>query len=483
MTSKLIKFQCRSMIRIAAVALCLAAGVVAQNVNPVIIIPGLTGSKLVNKNTGKTVWFRINKSKTDDLRLPIATDLARIHDSLIPTDILRDVKFGPFPKYDIYGGLVQSLVDRGGYHEESWEAGRAAPGAIYVFAYDWRLDNVGNARLLMRKVEALKRRLRKPNLKFDIIAHSMGGIIARYAAMYGNAPLPTGNRKSVPTWAGGRSFDKIVLLGTPNEGSVLTMNSLLNGLRLGGIKLDLPFVRFMTKFDVFTIPSAFQLLPAPGTLHAYDENLKPLDIDLYNPATWAKYGWDVFSEKGYDKAFTPAEKAITHRYFATVLDSARRLHDALDAVSKDNRNAPSIYLLGADCKDSLDAVVIIPEKEVGKWKTIFKPAGYTTTDGQKITPDDVKKVLFVPGDGTVARRSLEASNGPSVTGSEPVFVPKASKFVCEEHDRLQLNTDIQNDVITILTGREPVVMDKKPADNDKLPKMPVDKTPAKKPAN
>src|SRR3954452_16367648 len=96
----------RAVVRAAAAVLLFAACVAAQAQNPVIIIPGLTGSKLVNKNTGKTVWFRINKSKTDDLRLPIATDLSRIHDSLIPTDILRDVKFGPFPKYDIYGGLV-----------------------------------------------------------------------------------------------------------------------------------------------------------------------------------------------------------------------------------------------------------------------------------------------------------------------------------------------------------------------------------------
>jgi pimeloyl-ACP methyl ester carboxylesterase len=469
---------CRTIVRAAAAVMLFAACLAAQSQNPVIIIPGLTGSKLVNKNNGMTVWFRITKSKTDDLRLPISTDISHMRDSLVPADILREVKIRLLPTYDIYGGLVKSLVERGNYHEETWDVGRGAPGAVYVFAYDWRLDNVQNARLLMRKIAALKLRLRKPGLKFDIIAHSMGGIIARYAAMYGNAPLGLGTRKYVPTWAGARDLDKVVLLGTPNEGSVLAMTSLFNGLRLGGIKLDLPFVRYMSKFDVFTIPSSFQLLPAPGTLHAYDENLKPLLVDLYDPATWAKYGWDVFGEKGYDKAFTPAEQAITHKYFTTVLDRARRIYEALNVESKSSKAAVPIYLLGSDCKDTLDSVVLIEDKDTKKWKTLFKPSGFTTGDGQKVAPDDIKKVMFAPGDGTVARRSFEASPETPNGSGRSVLMPKSNKFVCEEHDRLQANGDLQNEIITILTGHEPVVTDRKAADKDKLPRMPVDKKPA-----
>ena len=34
--------------------------------NPVIIIPGIQGSQLVNPQTGKTVWFNVRRDKDDD---------------------------------------------------------------------------------------------------------------------------------------------------------------------------------------------------------------------------------------------------------------------------------------------------------------------------------------------------------------------------------------------------------------------------------
>src|SRR5215203_3947836 len=42
---------------------------------PVIIIPGLIGSELVNKNNNDKVWFDLNRAKDDDLRLPISPNL------------------------------------------------------------------------------------------------------------------------------------------------------------------------------------------------------------------------------------------------------------------------------------------------------------------------------------------------------------------------------------------------------------------------
>ena len=44
---------------------------------PVIIIPGLTGSELVNEKTGEVVWFKAPRSKDDDLRLPISTKIKK----------------------------------------------------------------------------------------------------------------------------------------------------------------------------------------------------------------------------------------------------------------------------------------------------------------------------------------------------------------------------------------------------------------------
>src|SRR6185436_5951795 len=112
---------------------------------------------------------------------------------------------------------------------------------FYVFPYDWRRDNVENAQVLVRKIETLKRRLGKPNLKFNVIAHSMGGLIARYAAMYGAADLSASAPQ--PTWVGDKHFNKIFLLGTPNEGSIMSLNALLNGFSYVGGGLNLPFIQ------------------------------------------------------------------------------------------------------------------------------------------------------------------------------------------------------------------------------------------------
>ncbi len=455
---------------------------VAQSTNPVIVIPGITGSELVNKNTGKTVWFRISKSKTDDLRLPILADISRMHDSLVPTDILRGVKIGILPRYDVYGGLIDALVTRGGYHEESWDAGGGSDKAIYVFAYDWRLDNVSNARLLVRKVESLKRRLKKPGLKFDVIAHSMGGLIARYAAMYGDADLAPPGRKPQPTWAGARNFDNLILMGTPNEGSALSLNSLINGLRLGGLKIDLPFVRNMTKFDVFTIPSAFELLPAPGTLKVFDERLEPLNVDIFDSKDWAKYGWDPFNDKGYEKAFSPAERRIAHAYFTTVLSRAKRLFEALAVGPREGKSGVSIHLVGSDCKDALDSIVIYKEKGSDKWKTLFRPSGFTTASGEKVTSEELKKVMIGPGDGTVTKRSLEATTEAAINKVISIFFPRSNKFVCEEHDRLQTNTEIQDYLISLLTGKTPEADPKKGSPDKAVVKTAETPLPGAKPS-
>jgi hypothetical protein len=177
---------------------------------PIIIVPGLTGSELVNKNNGDVVWFQKSRAKDDDIRLPISPVLARNRDNLVAGDIIRNVRFLKFlPEVEIYDKLIDSLEKRGGYKEGKWNAPSkdGYQDTFYVFAYDWRLDNVENARLLMRKVNALKTKLRKPNLKFNVVAHSMGGLITRYAAMYGDRDLPRG--KASPTWAGAKNFNRV----------------------------------------------------------------------------------------------------------------------------------------------------------------------------------------------------------------------------------------------------------------------------------
>ncbi len=417
---------------------------------PIIIIPGITGSDLVNSKTDEVVWFKAGRSKDDDIRLPISPVLSRNRDSLVPKDIIREIKLLKFlPEIEIYERLANALETKGGYTEGKWDA----PGengdrdTYYVFPYDWRRDNVENARLLLTKVEALKRKLGKRNLKFNIIAHSMGGLITRYAAMYGNADIPAGPPK--PTWAGARNFDKIFLLGTPNEGSVSTMNALLNGFSyIGGI--NLPFIQDISRFDAFTIPSIYQLLPHEGTLLAYDENLKPLDIDIYDPATWETYQWGIWKDDDYLKKFTAAEVLNVDAYFKAVLSRAKRFQAALNANT--SVKAPvSFYLMGGDCKDTLDGMLLLRNVKKDRWETHFKPDSFTRSTGEKVTGEELKKLLFSVGDSTVTKRSLEAKGVAKIT-NRPVLPIVSELYQCELHSKLVTNPEIQDRLFVLINS-------------------------------
>jgi len=440
-------------IAIVALTLVLVGLSFAQGKNPVILIPGLSGSELVHKGTMKKVWFRITKAGSEDLRLPILADPTKMHDDLIPGDVLRKVKFGIFPVTDIYGGFIKAMEERGGYHEEKWDSPseNGYQDSLYVFPYDWRLDIVQNSKLLIQNIEKLKKTLKKPNLKFDIVAHSMGGIISRYAAMYGDADLPAHNAKPQPTWAGSRYFNKVILLGTPNEGSTLSLDVFVNGFTIGGFKIDLPFLQDVSKFASFTIPGGYELLPAPGTMRVYNDKLEPVPVDIYDPKTWSKYGWNVMNDKRFAQHFTAAERKAAPAYFAAVLNRAKRLHEALAAVGS-NTGSVTFYQVGSDCKTALDSIVVYEDKE-DKWKTVFRPKGFVRQDGQKVSDDDLRKIMYQPGDGIVTRRSLDAETLSDKLGLPSIFIKANENYICEDHNKLAANSQIQDYVISILTGK------------------------------
>ncbi len=448
-----------SLVTIGRLFLCLiflstAAGAqtaakVSEGKTPIIVIPGLTGSELVNSKTGEEVWFKARRAKDDDLRLPISPNLARNRDDLVARDIIRSVKVFKFlPETEIYERLIDALETRGGYKEGTWNSPPKGgyQDTVYVFPYDWRRDNVETSRLLVRRIEALKRRLGKPNLKFNIVAHSMGGLIARYAAMYGNVDLPTGAPK--PTWTGAKHFDKIFLLGTPNEGAVSSLNSLLNGFSYIGGGLNLPFIQNLSRFDFFSIPSIYQVLPHEGCLLAYDENLKPITIDLYDPAVWEKYGWSIWQDEDVTKKFTPLEQRNALPYFTAVLNRAKRFQAALDANTSE-KIPVSFYVMGADCKETQNALVLVRDEKKGRWETLFKPDSFTRSDGSKVDSDVLKPLLLALGDSVVTKRSLGAETLVS-NGKKNALPIVSEMFQCEGHSKLVTNLEIQDKLFLLL---------------------------------
>ncbi len=415
---------------------------------PVIIIPGLTGSELVNSKTGEVAWFRARRAKDDDLRLPISPDILRNRDDLEATDIIRSIQFLKFlPETEIYQRLIVALEERG-YHEARWDSARRGDhqDTFFVFAYDWRRDNVENARKLVKRIDELKAKLGKPRLRFNVIAHSMGGLIARYAAMYGDADLPA--RDPNPTWAGARYFEKVFLLGTPNEGSTSALNALLNGFSYIGGSVNIPFLQDLTRFDTFTIPAVYQLLPHEGTLLVSDENLKPLKLDIYDPEVWEKYDWAVWRDDNFARRFTVAEQKNVQAYFRAVLLRAKQFQAALDANTRD-RPPVSFYLMGANCKETSDGILLIRNEKKNRWETRFKAEAFTTGNGEKITAEQLRPLLFSLGDSVVTKRSL-GDESLIAAGKRHVLPIVSELFQCENHNKLATNPDIQEKLFALM---------------------------------
>ncbi|HEY0458182.1 MAG TPA: hypothetical protein VGC97_03455 [Pyrinomonadaceae bacterium] len=434
---------------------------------PVIIIPGILGSELVNSETKERVWVNLSTAKTDGLSLPISPRLEQNRDKIVAANIIERARISNFlPEVSIYEALIQAMERYGGYTKGDWENPDAGNGGLdkyYVFAYDWRRDNVENARLLIGRIEELKRKIGDADLRFNVIAHSMGGLIARYAAMYGDTDLPLMDAKPVPNWQGAQHFNKIFMFGTPNEGSMASLELLLKGYRVGGFE-----VKVLNREAAFTAPAVFQLLPHQRTARFYDENLNLLDLDLYNPETWKKYGWSAYADGAFRSKFAGQPNAVgaagrktefadvsledLDAYFANTLKRAKLFQDALDAET----TAPlslAFFIFGSDCDNTQDGVILYRNKQTNAWQTIFTPRRYRTSNGRLVSAEEAQNKLYAPGDTRVTRRSLLAETLTEQNYRSSIFhrsLPAAAIFSCESHDRLPNSKIMQDNFITAL---------------------------------
>lgn len=165
---------------------------------------------------------------------------------------------------------VMEALGIGGYRDE--QLGRS--GAIdygeehftcFQFDYDWRRDNVENAKLLhefiLEKRAYVQAEYEKRygitnfDVKFDIVTHSMGGLVLRYYLRYGPVDLPEDEITPQPTWAGVQYVERAIFVGPPNAGSVSSFVQLLQGRKFG------PTLPRYEPVLLGTMPAVYQLLP------------------------------------------------------------------------------------------------------------------------------------------------------------------------------------------------------------------------------
>jgi pimeloyl-ACP methyl ester carboxylesterase len=438
--------------------------------NPVIVIPGVLGSRLFNRRTGEQVWPSISVNHDDSLALPITgPTLAENTDDIIATEAIETLRLARLiPEISVYDSLLLALERYGGYRRGNFEA-PAENGdrdTFYVFAYDWRRDNVESAQLLARKIAALKERLRRPDLRFDIVAHSMGGLVARYYAMYGDHDVLT-SAAPRPDWSGARNVSRLIMIGTPNGGSMDALHTLLSGYSV--TDTNRPRLNLLKNLDqdvTFTAPSVYQLLPSNSHARFLDAKLSPIKVDFFDIETWRRFGWSVAFEaearlrerralvkrQGEIEGAEEAERlaATRERFLRMALARAVAFHGALDAPGAPPE-ALRLYLFGGDCEATLDAAMIATIN--GQPRTLFRSGKAL---GGRQARRRAFEAMFTPGDGRVTRRSLFElqpeieTNGQSASRLKPQ--PFHITFNCEVHSDLPFNLTLQDNLLTVLLG-------------------------------
>src|SRR5262249_10993160 len=268
------------------------------------------------------------------------------------------------------------------------------------------------------------RRLGRPDLRFDIVTHSMGGLVARYYAMYGERDVLDA-AVACPDWSGARNLNSVVMIAPPNAGSINALRVLLQGFSalsfarpFGALprKLSrkLPFARVGPRVT-FTVPAIYQLLPPSGQARFFSADLIPLPVDLYDVETWRRFKWSVaFDEDlrrhelgrmamklGPNAARAESLKlaAERERFLRVVLRRSTAFHNAL-AVEAPPPPSLRFFFIGGDCIPTLDGVVIINGASP---RTIFS---VTEFHGEKVLRLKLEDLILAPGDGTITRHSL-----------------------------------------------------------------------------
>jgi hypothetical protein len=385
----------------------------------VVFVPGILGSQLLRPDGGEA-WLNLgNTLGHHDLSLPRRLPFARSLDDLHPgflvgTDNLLPRAFG-FTEYADF----LDLLDSAGY-----EPG-VGPGLRYaVYTYDWRRDLVESARGLALRLEGLAREKGDPAARFHIVAHSMGGLVARYCLRYGAAEL---SERTAVTWSGARRMASVVLAATPNAGSLPALGAILGGERVG-----LSYTTLAASV-VSRMPSCYQLLPPAGTRPLVDGHGKPLDDDLHDPATWERFGWGPFAPASDDRL------AAERGFLVAALERARCFHSALAREAATPCPVP-VHALGGDCLLTLAHAV------AGEGPPGSPPRFEARTRREQ-------DLLYEPGDGRVTRASLLATHLPgaeaSACGSGLPEITHAF-FGSADHHGLYADTAFQNLLLRLL---------------------------------
>lgn len=456
--------------------------------NPVIVVHGILGARLEHRETQQTVWGAFTSGSADPTTRAGAVRLAVPFDDLLAErtpDFARAAVFATGPLEAIKLGLLFAVINVGVYRDILKTLGVGGyrdpvgvdPGSpqynldhftCFTFFYDWRRDNSVNAaefgrflentraridRGARRRIERLRASGSPADLaeadevqawleegyRFDVVAHSMGGLVTRYFLRYGDAPMPTDGSLPELTWAGAEELDRVVLVGTPSLGSMDALQNLVKGFSPGP-----PLLPVYPPAILGTMTSIYQLLPRGEGL-VVDEGGAPMDVDLFDVDVWERNDWGLFAPEAErflewflpDVESAPERRARARAAVANVLARTRRFHRAID------RPAPGcpveMRLFAADTEPTIARVRMLER-------------------GGKLVPTFDDADLYEPGDATVTRRSALADLRPQTAAEgwlQSAVAWDGVTFLPDDHIGLTKNPIFTDNVLFHLLQQPP----------------------------
>lgn len=353
----------------------------------VVVLPGILGSTLYRGDrqiwgyrqlfTGLTGLRRLTDRLTTDLSLP-----AEAFDH--PEDGTADGVTARAPLAT--RGIIPGLVTIDGYddlltnlrirfHDDLADD----PDTLVAFPYDWRQSNEYTARLLQARIEPLLdlRRQRHPHARIVFVAHSMGGLVARYYAHVLDDRQLT---------------RRIVTIATPYQGAVKALAVLANGQATLG-----PFTVALGDL-ARSLPSVAELLPAYPCLGSTPDTLTRLATTPVPGLPDAALHRSLTFHQRLDQAITdhpdrrPTYHALlSHRQPTDVWAS---LHPTAPTASR------------ADSKDGSNAAACVAAHR----PTDFADRGDGTVPRRSATPpewDDDAAATFLAGTHAALQQTTE----------------------------------------------------------------------------
>lgn len=301
----------------------LISSVSAQQQRVLVFIPGFMGSKLCSVSDEKVVWPTLRHQK---VRLSREAASGAGTRTLKPCGVIDQLFHFLGWKFDQYGNLKNYLISDLNYKFcDVQSAGKLKNCNLIFFGYDWRMPISHNVEKLH---QLLDQRL-VAGATIDVLAHSMGGLIARgYIQFMSSRPARIRHETG-----------RFITLGTPHLGSLDVFEALFEGVQNEvGLSILVELNGWLAEGETGTsslrrtltsFPGIYDMLPDYSSLQRSPgccflrRGAKSEKFDPFDPDIWKRFIWfqDVFSEKK-DRDFLLQQLSRAKKFRTQTLNQA-----------------------------------------------------------------------------------------------------------------------------------------------------------------